>query len=113
MITDCFEQQLPINAVEVAFHVDVGPPTSPPAALACRTHGIDCRAAGSVAIGVGMEHRLKTRLQITAGGPPGGAGCNPRESQPAEAGRPPPELPPPPPGGETTARGQPSPEALE
>jgi hypothetical protein len=66
MMTDCFEQQLPIDAVEVAFYVNVEHPVMPPAALTCCAHGIDRRTAGSVAIGVGMEHRLETRLQITA-----------------------------------------------
>jgi hypothetical protein len=85
MMTDRFEQQLPIDAVEVAFHVDVKHPVIPPAALARRAHGIDRRAAGSVAIGAGVEHRLKTRLQITAGDLLGDAVCNRRNSQRAHA----------------------------
>src|SRR5215510_16188848 len=62
MMTDCFEQQLPIDAVEVAFYIDVEHPVIAPAALPCRAYSIDRRAARSVAIGVGVEHRLKTRL---------------------------------------------------
>ena len=40
---------------------------------------------GSVAIGVGVEHRLKTRLQITTGDFLGDAICNRRYSQRAHA----------------------------
>ena len=42
--------------------VDVKHPVSPPAALACRAHGIDGRAAGSVAIGVGVEETVRSTL---------------------------------------------------
>jgi len=79
-MTDCLEQQLPVDAVEVAFYVDVKHPIVAPAPLARRAHGIDCRTAGPVAIGVGVKHRLKTRLQITAGDFLGDAVCNRRNS---------------------------------
>jgi hypothetical protein len=36
--------------------------TRAPAALAGFRHGIDGRLAGSVAVGVGVEHRLQDRL---------------------------------------------------
>src|SRR2546426_439632 len=83
MTTDCLEQQLPIDAVEVAPDIDIEHPVVAPTPLARRAHGIDCRAAGPVAIGVGMEHRLQTRLQITAGNPPGRAGPTPPKTPPA------------------------------
>ena len=64
MMTNCLEHQLPINAVEIGLYVDVEHPVVPPAALTSLTHGVDRRFAGPVAIGVGMEHRLQTRLQV-------------------------------------------------
>ena len=85
MMPDRLEQQLPIDAVEVAFYVDVEHPVIPPAALTCRAHGIDRRAAGSVAVRAGVERRLKTRLQITTSDFLGDAVCNRRNSQRAHA----------------------------
>src|SRR6516165_935815 len=81
MMTDRLEQQLPIDAVEVAFHVDVEHTVVTPAALARRAHCVDCRTAGPVAIGVGMEDRLKTRLQITTSDLLGDTICDRRYSQ--------------------------------
>src|SRR5438045_4217404 len=51
MMTDCLEQQLPIDTVEVAFDVDVEHPGVAPAALTGLAYGIDRRSAGPVAIG--------------------------------------------------------------
>ena len=64
MMTNRPEHQLPINAVEIGFYVDVEHPVIPPAALTSLAHGIDRRFAGPVAIRVGMKHRLQTRLQV-------------------------------------------------
>jgi hypothetical protein len=64
MMTNRPEHQLPINAVEIGFDVDVEHPVIPPAALTSLAHGIDRRFAGPVAIRVGMKHRLQTRLQV-------------------------------------------------
>jgi len=67
MTTDRLEQQLPIDAVEVPFDVDVEHPIVSPAPLTGLTHGIDRRSSGPVAIGVGMEHRLQAWLQVAPG----------------------------------------------
>src|SRR5262249_24691292 len=67
MMADGLEHQLPIKAVEVAAHIEIEHPVVAPAALPSSAHGIDRRFAGSVAIGVGMEHRLHNRLQIAPG----------------------------------------------
>src|SRR5271167_3640858 len=64
MMTNRLEYQLPINAVEIGFYVEIEHPVVAPAALTSLVHGIDRRFAGPVAIGVGMKHRLQTRLQI-------------------------------------------------
>ena len=66
MVTDGLEQQLPIDAVEVAFDVNVEHEVIPPAALTGLTHGIDRRSTGPVAIGIDMKHRFQTRLQVAA-----------------------------------------------
>src|SRR5260370_35356730 len=65
MTTNRREQQLPIDTVEVSFDIDVEHPVVSPAALTGLAHRIDCRFAGSVAVGVGMKHRLQNRLQVT------------------------------------------------
>src|SRR5215813_2309245 len=67
MTPDRLEHQLPIDAVEVSFDVDVEHPVVSPAALTGLAHRIDRRSAGPVAIRVGVEHRLQTRLQIATG----------------------------------------------
>src|SRR5205823_6650473 len=67
MMTDRLEQKLPIDAVEVGFYVEIEHPVVAPAALTSLAHGIDRRFAGPVAIGVGMKHRLQTRLQVATG----------------------------------------------
>src|SRR5204862_5017352 len=67
MTTDCPEQQLPINAVEIGLYVEIEHPVVPPAPLTSLAHGIDRRFAGPVAIGVGVEHRLQPRLQVATG----------------------------------------------
>src|SRR6516165_4128761 len=85
MMADRFEQQLPVDTVEVAFYVDVEHPIVTPAALTRRAHRIDRRSVGSVAIGVGVEHRLETRLQITTSDLLGDTVCNRRYSQRAHA----------------------------
>src|SRR5437899_5330968 len=64
MTTDRREHQLPINAVEVGFYVEIEHPVVAPAALTSLAHGVDRRFAGPVAIRVGMEHRLQARLQV-------------------------------------------------
>ena len=67
MLTDRLEQKLPIDAVEVGFYVEIEHPVVAPAALTSLAHGVDRRFAGPVAIGVGVKHRLQTRLQIATG----------------------------------------------
>src|SRR5271165_3064842 len=67
MTTNRLEHQLPIDAVEVSFDVDVEHPVVSPAALTGLAHCIDRRSAGPVAIRVGVENRLQTRLQIAPG----------------------------------------------
>src|SRR6266446_9336236 len=66
MTTNRREQQLPIDTVEVSFNIKVEHPVVSPAALTGLAHSIDCRFAGSVAVGVRMKHRLQNRLQVTA-----------------------------------------------
>src|SRR5437899_2272591 len=66
MTTNRREQQLPIDTVEVSFNIKVEHPVVSPAALTGLAHSIDCRFAGSVAVGVRMKHRLQKRLQVTA-----------------------------------------------
>ena len=66
-MTDGLEQKLPIDAIEEALDVDIEHPVVTPAALAGLVHGIDRRFAGPVAIRVGVEHRLQTRLQVATG----------------------------------------------
>src|SRR5262249_33652917 len=65
MTLDRLEHQLPVDAVEEALDVEVENPVIAPAALAGLGHGIDCRLARPVAVGVGMKDRLQDRLQIT------------------------------------------------
>src|SRR5476651_1837006 len=67
MTTDRPEHQLPIDAVEIGFYVEIEHPVIPPAALTSLAHGIDRRSAGPVAVGVNMKHRLQTRLQVATG----------------------------------------------
>src|SRR5207253_3990086 len=67
MTTDRREHQLPINAVEVGFYVEIEHPVVAPTALTSLAHGIDRRFAGPVTIGVSMEYRLQTRLQVATG----------------------------------------------
>ncbi len=74
-----------INAVEVAFDVDVEHEVIPPAPLTGLTHGINRRFAGPVTIGIGMKHRLQTRLQIATGNLLGDAIRNRRNAQRARA----------------------------
>src|SRR5690349_19539199 len=64
MLTNRFEEQSPINAVEVALDVDIEHPVVPPAPLAGLPDGIDGRAAWSISIGVIMEDELQDRFQI-------------------------------------------------
>ena len=54
-------------AVEVGFYVEIEHPVMAPTALTSSAHGVDRRFAGPVAIGVGMERRLQTRLQVATG----------------------------------------------
>src|SRR3712207_6222701 len=64
MMTNCLEQQLPVDAVEVALDVDIEHPVEPPAALTGQPECIDRRSAGAISVGVIMEDRLQDRLQI-------------------------------------------------
>src|SRR5882757_3307210 len=54
------------DAIEEALDVEIEHPVVTPAALASLVHGIDRRFAGPVAIGVGVERRLKDRLQVAS-----------------------------------------------
>src|SRR3974377_965870 len=86
MSTDGLEHQLPINAVEEALDVEIKNPVGAPAALASLAHGINRRFSGSVAVGVGVEHRLQERLQIAPGtllGNAVGNSWNPPRPRPA------------------------------
>src|SRR5438105_2784046 len=65
MMTDRLEHQLPINAVEVGFYVEIEHPVIAPAALTSLAYGIDRRSAGPVAVGVGVKYRFQNRLQVT------------------------------------------------
>src|SRR5919201_3459749 len=67
MLADGSEHQLPIDAVEKSLDIEIEHPVVAPTALTSRAHGIDRRLAGSVAVGVGVEHRLQDRLQVTSG----------------------------------------------
>src|SRR3954465_4178972 len=64
MMTNRLEQQLSIDAVEVALDVDIEHPVKPPAALTGLPEGIDRRSAGAVPIGVLVEAGLQDRLQV-------------------------------------------------
>src|SRR5207247_434123 len=67
MMPDRLEQLLPIDAVEIGLYVDIEHPVIPPAALTGLAHGIDRRSTGPIAVGVGVEHRFQTRLQVPTG----------------------------------------------
>src|SRR5664279_2141064 len=67
MTTDRPEHQLPIDAVEIGFYVEIEHPVVAPTALTSLAHGVDRRSAGPVAIGIGVEHRFQTRLQVATG----------------------------------------------
>ena len=67
MVPDSPEHQLPIDAVEETLNVEVEHPVVAPTALTSRAHGIDCRRAGSVAVGVAVKHRFHNRLQVASG----------------------------------------------
>src|SRR4029077_2325606 len=67
MLADRLEEQLPVDTVEEGAYIEIEHPVAAPATLASLAHGIDRRFAGPVAIGVGVEHRLQTRLQIATG----------------------------------------------
>src|SRR6202158_3120708 len=66
MCRQCLKEQLMWNCVEERLDVEVEYPVVSPAALTRRTHGIDRRAAWSVTVGVRMEQRVQSRLQIPA-----------------------------------------------
>src|SRR5437868_13340004 len=86
MTTDRREHQLPINAVEVGFYVEIEHPVVAPTALTSLAHGIDRRLAGPVTIGVSMEYRLQTRLQVATRnflGDPVSYGCDAQRSRTA------------------------------
>src|SRR5262249_13717172 len=61
MMADGLEQQRPIDAVEEALDVEIKHPVGAPTPLTSHAHGIKCRSAGPVTIGIGMEHRLHPR----------------------------------------------------
>src|SRR6201998_2912786 len=52
MTTDRPERQLPIDAVEIGFYVEIEHPVVAPTALTSSAHGVDRRFAGPLAIGV-------------------------------------------------------------
>jgi len=54
------------NRVQERLDVEVEHPVISPAALTCRAHGVDRRAAGSVTVTVRMEQRVQARLPIPA-----------------------------------------------
>ena len=64
MLTNRFEEQSPINAVEVALDIDIEHPVVPPAPLASLADCIDGRAARSISIGVVVEDGLQDWFQI-------------------------------------------------
>ena len=66
-MADCLEQRLPLDAVEEALDVEIEHPVVAPAAHTSYAHGIKCRSAGPVAIGIGVEYRLQMWLQETTG----------------------------------------------
>src|SRR5262245_25523514 len=55
------------RGVLVGLNVKIEHPVIAPAALSRCAHGVDRRFAGSVAVGVGMKHRLQEWLQVTTG----------------------------------------------
>jgi len=65
MMADSLKQQLPVNAVEEAFDIEIEHPVVAPATLTGCAHGIECRPAGPVTIGTGVEHRLQAWFQVT------------------------------------------------
>src|SRR4030081_1243102 len=67
MLADRLEEQLPVDTVEEGAHIEIEHPVVAPTALTSLAHGVDRRFAGPVAIGVGMERRLQTRLQVATG----------------------------------------------
>lgn len=67
MMTDRLEQELPIDAVEEAFDVEIEHPVVAPTALTSLMHGVDRRFPGPVAVRVGMEYRLQNGLQVASG----------------------------------------------
>src|SRR6201987_5640072 len=83
MVTDRPEHQLPVDAVEEAFEVEIEHPVAAPTTLTSCAHGIDRRFAGTIAVGIGMEHRLQDRLQRASGGFLGGVGRPPQDPPPA------------------------------
>src|SRR5580704_4318579 len=83
MTTDGREQQLPIDTIEVSFDIEVEHPVVSPAALTGLAHSIDCRFAGSIAVGVGVKHRLQNRLQVPTDDHLGNAGHLLSEYRPA------------------------------
>src|SRR5207244_12523602 len=87
MTTDRREHQLPINAVEVGFYVEIEHPVVAPTALTSLAHGIDRRFAGPVAIGVSIEDRLQTRLQVATGNFLGDSVSDSRDAQRARTAR--------------------------
>ena len=66
MLANRLEHQLPIEAVKETLNVEIEHPVVAPAALTSRAHGIDRRLAGSVAVRVRIEYRLKHWLQVSA-----------------------------------------------
>src|SRR5258707_1674033 len=64
MTTDRPKHQLPIDGGEIGFYVEIEHPVVAPTTLTSLAHGIDRRFAGPVAIGVGVERRLQTRLKV-------------------------------------------------
>src|SRR5208282_3883225 len=55
---------LPVDAVEVAFDVDIEHPVVSPAPLTSRPDCVDGRATWTISVGVAMKDGLQDRLQI-------------------------------------------------
>ena len=81
MMTDRSEHQLPVDAVKEALEVEIEHSVVTPTTLTSCAHGIDRRFAWAIAVGVGMEHRFRDRLQIASGDLLGNAVRNRRNTQ--------------------------------
>ena len=58
-------QQRPVDAVEEGLDIKIQDPPVTPASLPCHPDCIERRLAGSISIGILVEHRLHKRLQVS------------------------------------------------